>query len=57
MMLYTHYTLKNLNLKIKILAAGQVTQFCENNNFRLSVKLFCMSVKDYRVTYIIREVT
>lgn len=56
-MLYTHYTLKNLNLKIKILAAEQVTQFYENNNFRLSVKLFCMSVKDYRVTYIIREVT
>lgn len=56
-MLYTHYTLKKLNLKIKILTAEQVTQFCENNNYSLSVKLFCMSVKDYRVTYIIREVT
>lgn len=56
-MLYTHYTLKKLNLKIKILAAEHVTQFCENNNFRLSVILFCMSVKDYRVTYIMREVT
>lgn len=45
-MLYTHYTLKKLNLKIKILTAEQVTQFCENKNYSLSVKLFCMSVKD-----------